>query len=91
MVSRSHIVPVVATLAGRPDVHPASGEVERVLLVPLERAPAAGHLPGGAWGQPPLDRSVYFFELDDETVWGATARMLVQLLGSGSAWPGRPA
>jgi hypothetical protein len=23
---------------------------------------------------------VHFFELDDETVWGATARILVQLL-----------
>ena len=32
------------------------------------------------WGTPPLDRPIFFFELDDETVWGATARMLHQLL-----------
>ena len=32
------------------------------------------------WGTPPLDRPIFFFELDDETVWGATARILVQLL-----------
>jgi hypothetical protein len=32
------------------------------------------------WGSPPLDRPLHFFELDDETVWGATAHMLVDLL-----------
>ena len=32
------------------------------------------------WGIPPLDRPLHFFLLDDETVWGATARMLVDLL-----------
>jgi hypothetical protein len=26
------------------------------------------------------ERTLYFFELDDETVWGATARILVDLL-----------
>ena len=26
------------------------------------------------------ERPIFFFELDDETVWGATARMLHQLL-----------
>jgi hypothetical protein len=32
------------------------------------------------WGTPPFDRPIHFFELDDETIWGATARMLHQLL-----------
>jgi hypothetical protein len=32
------------------------------------------------WGLPPLERAIHFFELTDETVWGATGRMLVQLL-----------
>jgi hypothetical protein len=27
-----------------------------------------------------MDRPLHFFELDDETVWGATAHMLVDLL-----------
>ena len=27
-----------------------------------------------------VERPLYFFELDDETVWGATARMLHELL-----------
>ena len=41
------------------------------------------------WGEPPLDRPLHFFELDDETVWGATAHMLVDLL-SASAGAIRP-
>ena len=32
------------------------------------------------WGTPPTDRLLHFFELDDETVWGATASVIVQLL-----------
>ena len=28
----------------------------------------------------PTERPIFFFDLDDETVWGATARMLHQLL-----------
>ena len=34
------------------------------------------------WGQPPFARPLHFFELDDETVWGATAHMLVELLSA---------
>ena len=32
------------------------------------------------WGIPPSDHALHFFELDDETVWGATAYMLMELL-----------
>ena len=49
VVSRSHIVPVVATVATQLDLAPASSEVERVLWVPLAEfvrrtrsAPSAG-------------------------------------------------
>ncbi len=80
VVSRSQIVPVVAALAVRPTVHAASPEVERVLHVPLGDLMQPGTYREERWGRPPLDRSVHFFELADETVWGATARMLVQLL-----------
>ena len=81
VASRSHIVPVVARLAGRPTLVPASAEVARVLHVPLVELLEPGTYREERWGAPPLDRSVYFFDLDDETVWGATARMLAQLLG----------
>ena len=44
------------------------------------RPPRRRGLPRGALGQPPLDRAIHFFELEDETVWGATGRIMVQLL-----------
>lgn len=80
MVSRSYIVPVVGRLDRRPDVHPATEEVDRILFVPLTDLRRADTYREERWGAPPTDRPIHFFELDDETIWGATARMLVQLL-----------
>ena len=37
--------------------------------------------PMGPRVEPPMDRLLHFFELDDETIWGATAHMLATLLG----------
>jgi 8-oxo-dGTP pyrophosphatase MutT (NUDIX family) len=80
VVSRSLIVPVVARLATRPVLAPGTSEVDRILFVALTDLLRPHTFRDERWGTPPLDRAVYFFELDDETVWGATARMLVQLL-----------
>jgi mutator protein MutT len=80
VVSRSLIVPVVGSLARRPELR-ATSEVDRILTVPLVDLLRPGTYREELWGDPPLDRAIHFFELDDETVWGATARMLVQLLG----------
>jgi len=80
MVSRSYIVPVVGRLDRRPILDPATEEVDRILFVPLAHLRRADTYREERWGAPPTDRPIHFFELDDETVWGATARMLVQLL-----------
>jgi len=32
------------------------------------------------WGAPPEQFQIHFFYLDDETVWGATGRILHQVL-----------
>jgi hypothetical protein len=44
------------------------------------------------WGEPPLERVISFFDLEDETIWGATAHILVNLLtivlDSSSGWAG---
>ena len=32
------------------------------------------------WGEEEMARTIYFFELEDETIWGATAHILVDLL-----------
>jgi 8-oxo-dGTP pyrophosphatase MutT (NUDIX family) len=80
IVSRSYIVPVIASLAAPVDVQPASPEVDRVLWVPLVEFTRPDTYRSERWGTPPTDRLLHFFELDDETVWGATASVLVQLL-----------
>jgi 8-oxo-dGTP pyrophosphatase MutT (NUDIX family) len=80
VVSRSYIVPKVATVAAPPTLTPHAAEVERVFWLPLAELTRPGTYRSERWGSRPLDHVLHFFELDDETVWGATARMLVDLL-----------
>jgi 8-oxo-dGTP pyrophosphatase MutT (NUDIX family) len=80
MVSRNVIVPVVATLTARPEMHPEAAEVDRIFTVPLVELAGADVYREELWGAAPFDRPIHFFELDDETVWGATGRILLQLL-----------
>ena len=80
MVSRSYIVPVVATLERRPSLHPAVGEVDRIMWVPLAELTRSDTFREEVWQVDGDPRPIFFFELDDETIWGATARVLHQLL-----------
>ena len=79
-VSRSWIVPVVATVAEPLPLVGRTGEVDRVLWVPLSDLTQPGTFREEWWHTAVGERPIFFFELDDETVWGATARMLHQLL-----------
>ena len=85
-VSRSWIVPVVATLDGGADawnhLAPATQEVDRVLWVPLVDLTRPGTFREERWRTERGDVAVTFFELDDETVWGATARVLRHVLAA---------
>lgn len=80
LVSRSYIVPVVATLERRPPLHPAVGEVDRIMWVPLAELTRSDTFREEVWQVDGEPRPIFFFELDDETIWGATARVLHQLL-----------
>lgn len=80
LASRSVIAPVVGRLEGRPVLMAAAGEVDRILHVPLAELLRDDTYREERWGSDIGVRSIHFFELDDETIWGATARMLVQLL-----------
>jgi len=80
VVSRSYIVPKVATVEGHPPLNPRAAEVERVLWVPLAELTRPGVHHSERWRTRPLDHVLHFFELEDETVWGATARILVDLI-----------
>jgi mutator protein MutT len=80
VVSKSFIVPVVARLNGHPELRPAMAEVQRILFVPLAELYRTDTYRQELWWRTPAGRPIHFFHLDDETIWGATGRMLVQLL-----------
>jgi 8-oxo-dGTP pyrophosphatase MutT (NUDIX family) len=80
VVSRSYIVPKVATVAEPLPLEAQTMEVDRVLWVPLDEFTRPDTYRSEVWGVGPTDRTLHFFELDDETVWGATAHVLVDLL-----------
>lgn len=79
-VSRSWIVPVVGRMTAPATVAARTEEVDRVLWTPLRDLTRPGTYREEWWGMADGERPVYFFELDDETVWGATARMLHEVL-----------
>ncbi len=73
------ITPVVATLPSRPDLVANPDEVDRVFDTSL--ADLAAGFSEEWWSEPEVGRfAMYFFSVETETVWGATARMLVDLL-----------
>ncbi|HEU5151982.1 MAG TPA: NUDIX domain-containing protein [Iamia sp.] len=82
VTSGSFIVPWVGAIPTRPDLRPRSGEVDAVLHVPLSELMAPGVFREERWrfGEG-VDRPIVFFDLVGDTVWGATAAMLRQLLG----------
>jgi 8-oxo-dGTP pyrophosphatase MutT (NUDIX family) len=80
VVSNSYIVPVVATVDHLPELVAAPGEVDRILWLSLGELSRPDTFREEWWGAPPRDRPIFFFEVEDETIWGATGRMLHQLL-----------
>lgn len=80
MVSDSFITPVVARVGDIDDVRVDPGEVARVFTVPVAEFARVDTYTCESWMTPRGEIDVHFFHLDDETVWGATARMIVALL-----------
>jgi 8-oxo-dGTP pyrophosphatase MutT (NUDIX family) len=75
------ITPFVAALPARPALHPNPAEVERAFTVPLVELTDPEVYREEVWAFPDgSERSIHFFELWGDTVWGATARMLRDLL-----------
>jgi 8-oxo-dGTP pyrophosphatase MutT (NUDIX family) len=88
VVTGSVIMPIVASVPARPHVVASPAEVERVFDVSLadladldnfheERWRLGEHRPPGA---PDDSFTVWFFEVEGEMIWGATARMIHELL-----------
>jgi 8-oxo-dGTP pyrophosphatase MutT (NUDIX family) len=95
VASRFTITPFVGLLAERPALTPSPSEVVRILEVPLSELldpdvyraerwdtrnaeSPVSDLPGTEFRTSEFD--VHFYDLDDETVWGATARILTSFL-----------
>ena len=85
----SRMTPVVATLPGRPATEAAPDEVSRIFDVSLAELleDRVFHeewwaVPGrpGADGSPGAEFPVWFFNAGGEIIWGATARVLTELL-----------
>lgn len=89
ITSNSFIVPYVAVLPARPITTANPGEVAAVLHVPLSELLAPDVFREELWDLGGVDRPINFFELYGDTVWGATAAMLRQLLGFATGTVGR--
>ncbi len=79
--SASHIIPHVVTAQSLPTEYATSAEVDRVFTVPLVELVRPDTFVEEHWVFPDREVRVPFFYLDDETIWGATARMLHALIG----------
>ena len=78
--SSAGIHPFVGVLSGRPVLDPNPDEVGRAFDVALGELMADGVFTEEIWGVDDTERSIFFFEVDGETIWGATARILFELL-----------
>ncbi len=78
VTSRSAIRPFVGVVGKRPELRPSAAEVDRAFTVTLAELVSPGTYHDELW--PPLDTPVHFFDVPGETIWGATAQMLRDLL-----------
>jgi 8-oxo-dGTP pyrophosphatase MutT (NUDIX family) len=95
--SGSAIFPIVGFLDRRPELIIDPSEVDRVFSVSLSDLVADGAFLEERWRRP-LTRPgagedgffpLYFFKVPDDLIWGATARVLTELLClvTGTPWP----
>lgn len=78
--SGMYVLPCVAGLSSRPRLVP-NAEVSRVFDISLSDLLLPGVGRKEKWVSPARGEvEVFFFELQGETIWGATAQMLVDLL-----------
>jgi 8-oxo-dGTP pyrophosphatase MutT (NUDIX family) len=87
--SGSWIVPFVAVLPSRPELVGAPAEVEAVLYVSLSELMDEDTFHEERWEIFGETRSIFFFDIVGDTIWGATAAMLRQLLGLVTGTVGR--
>jgi 8-oxo-dGTP pyrophosphatase MutT (NUDIX family) len=82
VATRFTITPFVGFLTEQPALTPSPSEVVRILEVPLSELLDPDVYREEHWDTDTdtADFDVHFYDLDDETVWGATARILTTFL-----------
>jgi 8-oxo-dGTP pyrophosphatase MutT (NUDIX family) len=81
VATRFTITPFVGFLSRPPVLTPSPREVVRILEVRLSELLDPDAYREERWDTHTADFDVHFYELEDETVWGATARILTSFLG----------
>ena len=74
------ITPFVGLIGDPPAWRPDGEEIEKVIEVPLAALLEDGSFRVETWERAGGTRSVYFFDYQGETIWGATARILKHYL-----------
>lgn len=78
--SYSLVQPIVARLDSRPELSASPDEVDSIIEVPLVELIEEGVYRHEQWRLDGPWVSIHFFELTGETVWGATALMIYNLI-----------
>lgn len=74
------VTPFVGALAQRPDLSPDPSEVDEIIDISIEELLAPGVYHCERWSRESLEHDVHFFELEGDTLWGASALMVYRLL-----------
>lgn len=80
VVSSSRITPFVGFVEQLPSLRPSAVEVERIFDVALADLIHPDCYREEIWDYPDGTFPVWFFEVEGDTIWGATSRMLRRLL-----------
>jgi 8-oxo-dGTP pyrophosphatase MutT (NUDIX family) len=86
------ITPFVGLVRDPVAWQPDGEEIERVIEVPYAALVEEGSFRVEMVSRDGVERPVYYFDYEGDTIWGATARILVhylQLVASGTEPPGR--
>ncbi len=78
--SNYEVYPTVGRLNAKPVFRPDPSEVAQLLEVPLATLLDPGHRRQEAWQLADRSALVPFFAIQDQTIWGATAMILSELL-----------
>lgn len=76
------VVPVVGGIGGPFEIVPSQREVARVHTPRVADLMQAGRWRQVSWG----DRQIWCYDLDGDTIWGATARMVRLIVGLDADW-----